>query len=304
MTLPAGEARKTPYSRINLMPSAQVFVALMILAISPFSLGGSAFAEPSNPKLANNKCLRCHAKENFSREAANGQERDLHLAEDTFKQSVHGGQDCVNCHQDIIKIKHRKGIDRKVGCVSCHQGLWKQAQADGTTQDNARLGVVVKQIESYMGSIHARPSIADQSRTNATCYHCHDAHSIMPIDSHVGAEGRLKIPGVCGQCHGEILALYQTSVHGMEIGDGNANAAVCTDCHTTHKIEKPHNGSSRVAITKNCGSCHEENLKTYTETYHGKVTLLVGVRQTYGVRGVVNPRRIRRKAATRKTDTL
>ena len=40
------------------------------------------------------------------------------------------------------------------------------------------LGEVVQQIDSYMGSVHARPNIDDQSHTNATCYDCHNAHYI------------------------------------------------------------------------------------------------------------------------------
>ena len=56
--------------------------------------------------------------------------------------------------------------------------------------DHRRLGRVMDQIESYMGSVHARPNIDDQSRTNATCYNCHDAHYISPIDKHEGINGR------------------------------------------------------------------------------------------------------------------
>ena len=246
----------------------------MLLASLQIPLSSSAFAEPENPKLRNEKCLKCHGKENYTRKDVYGNPRELHVNADKFKQSVHGGRDCVSCHTDIIKTKHRKGIDRKVGCVKCHQDLWEEAQLAGGNGKSARLGVVVEQIESYMGSIHARPNIEDQSRTNATCYNCHDAHYIAPIDSQVGADGRLEIPETCGQCHSDVLDTYKTSVHGTEIGNGNANAAVCSDCHTTHSITKPHNGTSRVAITKNCGNCHQENLETYTETYHGKITRL------------------------------
>ncbi len=261
-------------SKFGLISPAKTLLTLMLIVIMQIPLSSMAFAEPENPKLRNEKCLKCHGKENYSRKAANGEQRQLHVTAEKFSQSVHGGQDCVNCHKDIIKIPHKKGLDRKVGCVQCHTELWDEAQQAGTTDENARLGVVVEQIDSYMGSIHARPSIADQSRTNATCYNCHDAHYIAPIDSHVGANGRLQIPETCGQCHSDVLDTYKTSVHGLEISNGNANAAVCVDCHTTHSIKKPHNGSSRVAITRNCGNCHEENLESYTETYHGKVTRL------------------------------
>ncbi len=253
---------------------SKALVIMALLAVMQFAVSNTAFAEPSDPKLKNERCLRCHGRENFSRKAANGEARQLHVAAEEFKQSVHGGRDCVNCHKDITKAPHRKGIDRKVGCVQCHQNLWAEAQQSGQNGENARLGVVVEQIESYMGSIHARPSIEDQSRTNATCYNCHDAHYVAPIDSHIGANGRLKIPEVCGQCHAEILATYMTSVHGMQVSNGNAGAAVCSDCHTTHDIEKPHEVSGKLVITENCGNCHHDNLESYTETYHGKVTRL------------------------------
>jgi len=265
---PSGSKSITPYL-------AGAMLAFVLL----FSICGTAAAQPTDPKLENSKCLRCHGRANFSREDENGQMRDLHVDAEAFEKSVHGVRDCVNCHKDIIKIPHRKGIDRKVGCVQCHTELWEKAQQEGTTEENARLGVVMEQIENYMGSVHARPSIEDQSRTNATCYNCHDAHYITPIDSAVGADGRLEIPDICGKCHAEQRELYFTSVHGQEVLKGNKNAAVCSDCHTTHNIKRPHEASGRLAITEQCGTCHEDKPESYLGTYHGKVTKL-GYAQT------------------------
>jgi hypothetical protein len=148
--------------------SLRSLTILVLVSAIQLTFSGPVFAEPDNPKLANDRCLRCHGRENFSREGADGKERDLHVTAEAFKQSVHGSGDCVSCHQDITKAPHRKGIERKVGCVQCHTKLWNEAQQAGMAEENARLGEVVEQIESYMGSIHARPSMADQSRTNAT----------------------------------------------------------------------------------------------------------------------------------------
>ena len=262
-----------------LKSSCSTFAAIILVAMLLLPLCGAVYAQPSDPKLANSKCLRCHGRENFSRETESGEMRDLHVDAEAFKSSVHGVRDCVNCHKDITKIPHIKGVDHKVGCVQCHQELWEEAQKSGTSDKNPLLGTVIKQIESYMGSVHAQPSIEDQSRTNATCYNCHDAHYITPIDSHVGANGRLKIPNICGQCHSEQRDMYFTSVHGQQVLIGNANAAVCSDCHTTHNIEKPHDDAGRLAITAQCGNCHEDKLETYLGTYHGKVTKL-GYAQT------------------------
>ena len=251
-----------------------LLLAIFMLSVIQVPLSSTAFAEPENPKLKNDRCLRCHGKEDYSRKGADGNPRKLHVSADQFKDSVHGSRDCVECHQDIVKIPHKKGMDRKVGCVKCHTDLWEEAQLSGADSSDSRLGVVVDQIESYMSSIHARPNINDQSRTNATCYDCHDAHYIAPIDSASNPEAKLKIPATCGRCHTQALDAYMTSVHGKEIGSGNTNAAVCTDCHTSHNIDVPNDVTGRLAITQQCGDCHEENQDSYLETYHGKITRL------------------------------
>ena len=253
---------------------SRILTSILLMAVMQFSMSSSAFAEPDNPKLANPKCLKCHGKDNYTKKDVYGNERLLHVSADKFNQSVHGERDCVNCHTDIIKTKHRKGIDRKVGCVRCHMDLWEEAQKTDGNGDNARLGHVVEQIESYMGSIHARPNIDDQSRTNATCYDCHDAHYVAPIDQQAGINGRENIPEICGKCHTDIRDTYLTSVHGNELSSGNTEAAVCTDCHSSHGVKEPHDATGRVAITANCGGCHQEPLESYTETYHGKITRL------------------------------
>ncbi len=252
---------------------AWTVASVLILAALQGLFAATAAAQDNGP--ANATCLACHRMESLAVPLPNGEKRQLYVSPDDFEQSVHGKRSCVECHKDVIKIPHRKGVDRKVGCVQCHENLWQTAQEENKTEELARLGVVVEQIDSYMKSIHARPNTEDQSRTNATCYNCHDAHYISPIDSHVGAESRLKIPEICGQCHAQIEETYLTSVHGQEISvNGNANAAVCIDCHTTHDIESPGIPSIRLAITRNCGNCHAEELESYLGTYHGQVSTL------------------------------
>ena len=268
------EALSSSDSNFALFPHIKLLLVILLVAAIQAPLSSTAFAEPENPKLANGKCLRCHGKENYEKKAANGEMRPLHVTAEKFQGSVHGGFDCVNCHNDIAKIPHKKGIDRKVGCVRCHQDLWAEAQLRDENAEGTRLSVVVEKIESYMNSIHARPSIDDQSRTNATCYNCHDAHYITPIDTSYRPEKKFQIPSVCGKCHTRELEIYNNSVHGREIRNGNTDAAVCSDCHSAHKIDVSNDVSGRLAVTVQCGNCHQEQLDSYVETYHGKITRL------------------------------
>ncbi|MGP1677240.1 MAG: cytochrome C [Burkholderiales bacterium] len=222
-------------------------------------------------------CLGCHGNEGFAMPGADGQMRDLHVIQDRFGNSVHGKRLCTECHKDIVEIPHKTGVTHKVSCVTCHEALWDKAKQEEKTQtpENARLGVVVQQIDRFMKSIHARPNKDDQSRTNATCYNCHDPHYVYPTGSPQRQAWRLNIPNVCGKCHEGQLEYYKTSVHGKEVlQNKNPNAAICSDCHTTHDVENPAKDSAKLIITKNCGNCHKDSLKSYTETYHGQVNKL------------------------------
>jgi cytochrome b subunit of formate dehydrogenase len=248
------------------------FLILLAVILLPWSAPLSA--EPADPKLSNDRCLRCHGKEGFSRKAADGRERNLHVAAHDFDASVHRSQDCVGCHQDITKAPHRKGIERKVGCVQCHMDEWGIAQENGTAGDGNSLGKVVDHIESYMDSMHARPRIDDQSRTNASCYNCHGSHDVRPVDRESRSENFMDMPAVCGNCHSEVLETYKMSVHGIEVAQGNTAAAVCSDCHTRHGVGAPHTSGGRVEITESCGDCHQDSMKSYLGTYHGKITRL------------------------------
>jgi cytochrome c551/c552/cytochrome b subunit of formate dehydrogenase len=229
-------------------------------------------AQAAAEKFDSATCLACHGNAGFSGPGPNGKERSLHVEGDKFLNSVHGKRVCVDCHKDITEIPHRAGIDRKVSCIQCHEDLWKAAREQGKEKDSPRLGVVIEQIDHYMKSIHARPSRADQSRTNATCYNCHDAHYVYPVGSAERTEWRLSIPDTCGKCHAKERAQYATSVHGKEVLENkNAYAAICSDCHSTHDIEDTGKTSAKVAITRNCGNCHADSYATYIQTYHGQV---------------------------------
>jgi cytochrome b subunit of formate dehydrogenase len=251
----------------------QLIAALLLFA----GLAGTAWAEP----IDNGACLGCHGNPGFSATDAAGKPKSLEVHGDKFAKSVHGKRQCQECHQDITEIPHKPGVQHKVGCVQCHDDLWKQGAAwsqsavnkenQRTAEQNKRLGMVVDRINHYMGSVHARPNRDDQTRTNAGCYNCHDAHAVFPEGSPEREEWRKNLPVVCGTCHQKQLIEYRTSVHGQENAKGNPAVAVCSDCHTTHDIQSPQLASVRHAITKNCGNCHVDSYKSYRETYHGQV---------------------------------
>ncbi len=249
------------------------FIAIASLWTSEVRAQDAAAAPPA-PTLTNETCLGCHGQNGFAPVPTPGQVQIPMVLRDRFQGSVHGSRQCVECHTNITKVPHEK-VDVKVSCVNCHSALLETAQEEEKPEAIAKLSGVVQMIDRYMKSVHAQPNKADQSRTNATCYNCHEAHYIYPKGSPNRNWWRLNLPYACGSCHTEELAAYKTSVHGKEaLQNGNPKAAICSDCHTTHDVQNPSLDSTRLLITKNCGSCHNEELKSYLGTYHGQVNTL------------------------------
>jgi cytochrome b subunit of formate dehydrogenase len=241
------------------------------------------------PPLDNTTCLSCHDGKKGKLEVpdADGKPRALRsVGPDKFGQGVHAKMACVACHTDITDNAEKGNLHskdtalklKKVDCAGCHQDLFDKAQKDGTLKDKPRLGVVAKNIDAYKSSFHARPNADDKRIPNASCDNCHDTHSfnVPAKDSPQYAQWRLSISTTCGEsCHTEQLETYTGSVHGQEIFDKkNAKSATCADCHSAHAVGNSSADPFKLSIGASCGTCHEENFKSYKATYHGKISTL------------------------------
>lgn len=228
--------------------------------------------------LGNTACQRCHdgAREYAVPDPAEeGETRPLTgILPDKFAAGVHGRMRCVDCHTEIVDTAapHKKAGSAKADCAACHLHLAVTGRpSPGHT-------LIVRNIEAHQRSFHAKPNADNPDRVNATCHECHDSHFFnIPADKKGPqyAAWRLTVPALCGKCHEDQLEDYGESVHGDEILEkGNAKAAVCTDCHTTHEITATSLNSFKLLNAEECGDCHKANLKTYRDTYHGKVNQL------------------------------
>ncbi|MDI1247140.1 MAG: cytochrome C [Rhodoferax sp.] len=256
------------------------------LSLPTFAASSATEATPA--KLDNATCLNCHDGQKGKLEVpvSDGKARALRaVMPEKFAQGVHAKMTCVACHADIKDNAEKANAHAKdpalklakVDCAGCHQQLWEDAQKAGTAQTKPRLELVVKNIDAYKTSFHARPNADDKTKPNASCDNCHDTHSfnVPAKKTPQYDQWRLGIATNCGSCHEDQLDAYSGSVHGKEVLEKkNVKAAVCTDCHSTHAITSSSADPFKLAVTDQCGSCHEENLKTYMGTYHGQISTL------------------------------
>lgn len=278
-----------------------------------FALGGVAPALANASQLDNAGCLSCHDSKQKKIElaGADGEKRTLAPVDvRKFGKGVHAEMQCVACHTDIVdsQAKHRKDpAARPADCISCHENLWARVQQEGQAGEKERLGLVVKNIEAYRNSFHARPDEDNPAKPKATCAECHSSHdfNVPPRKAgDAGSERRTawhkEIPDTCGaKCHEDQLEAYAASVHGEAVLDkGDIKSAVCTDCHSAHQVINTSSEKFKLGNVNTCGNCHKEALASYSDTYHGQVNRLgyaytakcADCHDSHGIRAVDDPK--------------
>jgi predicted CXXCH cytochrome family protein len=171
---------------------------------------------------------------------------------------------CVDCHgaHDIARASEpRARISRT--CATCH----------------------AKAYEVYAKSVHGRGVEAGNSDV-PVCTDCHRAHDIL--DPRNGALAQ-RTPEVCGRCHTNermmakyglstrVVDTYLKDFHGMSATlqrgrqlDRKSFAAVCTDCHGVHDIQKsndPQSHTMKANLVQTCAKCHAGSTKNFPDAW-------------------------------------
>jgi cytochrome b subunit of formate dehydrogenase len=234
-------------------------------------------------ELGNARCLSCHEDKQPKIEVAdaNGEKRALYRVNAAkYAASEHAEMECIACHREIndSTTPHKKTAGEKApDCGACHQEIEKTLSTYKTAGERRALHLVAENIEAYRKSSHAKPSKDDPSKVNATCSGCHNTHEfyVPPPASPARTAWRLSVAGRCGTCHDAHLEEWSESVHGRAINKKkDAKSANCADCHSAHSVGKPSSSAVKLAITANCGGCHEQAYRSYRATYHGQIATL------------------------------
>ena len=258
--------------------------ALLLSSQQAFpAIAAGKSAGNANKDLSNASCQTCHATGQKEIQVGTGdQQRKLRaIPTDRFGKGVHGTLDCVACHTDITdaKAKHSRTTVARVDCAQCHIDLLAKArQEQHTPQKLAALEKVVKNAEAYKQSFHARPDADHPERPKASCDNCHDTHTFLVPERDTVAykKWRQSIPNLCGDaCHTDHVEEWSESAHGLKAQErSEGKAAVCTDCHSAHDVVNTSGDTFKLSNVRECGNCHEKQMASYRDTYHGQVNEL------------------------------
>lgn len=195
-----------------------------------------------------------------------------------FEASVHGravaagmvpAPTCWSCHgsHDILPSSDPRSRTYRLNvmrtCAQCHG-------ASGAEQ--GRPGGNVAAL--FEDSIHGRALLRSGLTVAPSCVSCHGAHDIAPPNEAASKVNRANVAATCGACHEGIKRQYLGGTHGALVQNGDPRAPVCVDCHSAHHIQRADVEQWQVDVIRECGNCHTDKLRTYRDTFHGKVTEL------------------------------
>lgn len=255
----------------------------------PIGLDDKAFAASIHSGMT---CVDCH--------------QDLGKTEDFPHAAKLARVDCASCHDTAVaaydrsihaKARRENPASVAATCVDCHTPHSMRAAKDpesttyalnlpGTCgrchgdprviqQGHIRIGNVV---DLYRDSIHGKAVAKSGLVVAANCTSCHGSHDVRTKADPDSRVHRANIPATCGTCHEGIKAQYGTGVHGQALAKGSTTVPVCADCHTAHGIQRAEAVSWQLDVIRECGTCHEDKIRTYRDTFHGQVTSLGFVR--------------------------
>ena len=214
---------------------------------------------PHTADLMSVNCASCHE------EPSTGFTRSAHA---TRAATATGAVNCMSCHGPPHEIKPASDpasatnkLNVATTCAQCHGETVKRGAPRGPSV-----------ADMFTDSIHG---MALQRTTVApTCTDCHRSHDILPRTDAESPVHQPNVPTTCGTCHMDQRRLFDESVHAEAVKQGNANAPVCSSCHTAHSIRATGSGEYLLGAVEECGTCHREALETYRDGFHGKVTAL------------------------------
>ncbi len=132
-------------------------------------------------------------------------------------------------------------------------------------------------VEGQQKSIYVDRAVYEASRHGKLA--CTSCHLGFKPGVHDAAQTEEWLPtakiAACRTCHADVFDMYRGSFHGdLVFDEGSGDAPVCADCHEAHNIVPPDSLEFRSQIDGLCAQCHQDALKTYLDSYHGKASSL------------------------------
>lgn len=131
---------------------------------------------------------------------------------------------------------------------------------------------------AYAASVHGQ-----HGTSGYQCTRCHTDITEYPHPALTATSRRdftLQQYTACTQCHTAAADDTMAGAHQTALAGGNTQAAVCSDCHTAHTVQRltdPRTGvtlpEARPLFPAMCRQCHSQVYDLYANSVHGRALL-------------------------------
>ena len=194
-------------------------------------------------------------------------------------------ESCGQCHRTIERTLQRSVHKDNVGCTDCHgaphdiRKIDELESAMSPINQPKNCGACHNDppdlIEGYLTSQHGKALLLSGLNAAPSCSDCHGDHHIVDVHDKRAPMSHANSPEMCGTCHSILLDRWENhSTHGQIWQEGREDGPVCITCHSSHAIEDPTRGKTRLKFPETCGGCHEKYITTFRDSFHGQATSL------------------------------
>ena len=211
--------------------------------------------------MANRDCLRCHERREIK--AKDG--RTLYVDAEELSRSSHSKQACSQCHTGVTpsRVRACETLTQKVDCGSCH----------------------VEIVQQHEQSTHGQ-LVAKHDANGPTCRECHGTHGVLGKRNLGSPTFPTRVPELCARCHRQgqkaavrykgtetqVVEHYAESIHGKGLlKSGLVVTAMCTNCHTAHRVlprSDPKSSVNPKNLPQTCGTCHSGIQDQFERSVH------------------------------------
>lgn len=123
--------------------------------------------------------------------------------------------------------------------------------------------------DGYVLNLHVTPAALEGSvHSDLGCVDCH-GEDAFPHNDPTPTDNRtytLDAVQACESCHDDHAADLADGLHQQAISEGNIQAAVCTDCHGAHDVQRVDRAPQLVANI--CADCHVATVSEWRVSPH------------------------------------
>ncbi len=185
---------------------------------------------------------------------------------------------CLNCHTadmgKMLSSAHGKAITgsgKTLACLTCHGSNAHSISAPNTITAPAK-NVMCERCHTanagmLAGSVHGNTDMQGSNRPNCLTCHGEKFHAVIPASQ----MAPIQHDAACRNCHTDIAARLDASVHHRRSAADGQPAPTCLSCHgggNPHAVAPAKNANRQQQVA--CIACHQDLSTSLQESVHNR----------------------------------